>query len=142
MEEYSDGVSMKYAYASRHKLSAEVSVIKQEEKEKLFYHTDRLGSSVFVSDVNGEVKAVTNFDEWGNRDKYDIVKREVGNPLTLVSYGYATSFIPDVNINTLQTLFYNKASSKGDFDDAMKKLQKRIPNNDDIKTNYKILTGN
>lgn len=57
MEEYSDGVNMKYAYVGRHKLSAEIRVSKQEEqKEKLFYHTDRLGSSVFVTDVNGVIE--------------------------------------------------------------------------------------
>ncbi len=67
-------VSLKFAYAGRHKISANITNGISEEQEKMFYHNDRLGSSVFISDVTGEVKATANFDEWGNRENYDLIK--------------------------------------------------------------------
>ncbi len=35
----------------------------EDEQDKLFYHNDRLGSSIGISDVTGEVKVMASFDE-------------------------------------------------------------------------------
>ncbi len=74
VESQENGVSFKFAYAGRHKISADVTTGNTNDQQKMFYHNDRLGSSIFISDVKGEVKATANFDEWGNRAKHDLIK--------------------------------------------------------------------
>ena len=40
------------------------------EKVKAYYHSDRLGSTVHLTDMNGKIIATANYDEWGSRRNF------------------------------------------------------------------------
>ena len=35
------------------------------------YHSDRLGSTTYVTDGSGNIKAMASYDEWGNRTRHE-----------------------------------------------------------------------
>ncbi len=119
VESQENGISLKYAYAGRHKISANITTALSKEQEKMFYHNDRLGSSVFMSDVNGEVKAMANFDEWGNRGNYDLIR--IGeNQLDLVKSYTGHNYDDVLGVYYAKARMYNSRDKRFLGEDIVK----------------------
>jgi RHS repeat-associated protein len=64
-----NSIAFKYVYGGRNKVSAHIS--SKVEKTKLQYHSDRLGSTTYLTDGKGNIQAMASYDEWGNRTRHE-----------------------------------------------------------------------
>ena len=119
MEYESDEVAYRYVYGGS-KLSVTVGYVHPEVNEfvnapndvKLFYHTDRLGSTKFLTDkANGEIAGYIDYDVWGAPLTKSLPKLN-DRPLDLVTEYTGYKYDPVLEIYYAQARMYDPAAKR------------------------------
>jgi len=70
-------IVQRYVYGGRNKVASSIAV--NNQSTSLQCHADRLGSTTFLTDSTGQIQAVAQYDEWGNRGKSSAFKFDGNN---------------------------------------------------------------
>ncbi len=118
-QDQDNGLNLRYAYAGLKRISA--NIVSNDDKVKMFYHNDRLGSAVLATDNIGKVRAKANYDEWGNRSKVQLSKIGI-NEVDLVKSYIGHNFDEILGVYYAKARLYSAKNKRFSAEDIFKGL--------------------